>query len=311
MGDKGNIVIVGSGIAAMSLSATLKLANVNHVLLEKSSHCGGILGEIHNELDDFVVGIFENGKEIEKAVADFNKKYNLPIQFNSEVTDIDTISKTISYLNSGELHTVKYNYAVIASGSRFKILEEFKNAKLKNEIYYRISPFLTDFRQTAVAVIGSGDNATIAALRLIEYAKKVYLINRSNKWTSRKDLVKEVKRHPEIEVIMNSSLKEIVGDETINKIVVFNNQEGRSSEIKIDKLVLKLGYLPNSNFMKNGIELDSKGYVVVNEKYQTSNEYVYAIGDIVSGVYKRIAIAQGQGTSLGTYFLKELLPSIS
>ncbi|HHH53746.1 MAG TPA: hypothetical protein ENK91_08820, partial [Bacteroidetes bacterium] len=150
-----------------------------------------------------------------------------------------------------------------------------------------------------------------AALRLIEYAKKVYLINRSNKWTSRKDLVKEVKRHPEIEVIMNSSLKEIVGDETINKIVVFNNQEGRSSEIKIDKLVLKLGYLPNSNFIKNGIELDSKGYVVVNEKYQTSNEYVYAIGDIVSGVYKRIAIAQGQGTSLGTYFLKELLPSIS
>ena len=308
MAYKGkNIVIIGSGVAAMSLSATLKLAKINHIILEQSNKCGGMLGEIHNELDDFVIGVFNNGKEIEQAIMDFNKKYNLPIQYDSRVTLLDTVNKSINYIQSGKPKSVDYDYAVIATGSRFKILEEFQNKKFQKDIYYRISPFLNDFYNKKVAVVGSGDNATIAALRLTEYAKEIFLINKSEKWTARKDLVEEVNRHNEIKILYNNILLDIQGQENLSKIVLSDTGTTDISELEIDKLILKLGYLPNSQFVESGIDLDAKGYVIVNEKYQTSNKFVYAIGDIVSGVYKRISIAQGQGTSLGTFFLKELL----
>lgn len=304
---KKNIIIIGSGPAAISMSATLSMANINHILLEKNDKPGGQLPEIHNELEDFVTGLYNNGQELSRQVIDFVKKYQLPVKYNCEVINIDPLKKTIRYRQNSNTKEITYDYAIIATGSRFKIDPISKNTDFDKDIYYRISHNLEDFKNKKVAVIGSGDNATIAALRLTEYTPDIYLINKSDKWKSRKDLVEEVINHPEITVLNHKILTKLNGADALESIEIKDLITNEKQIMEVDKVVFKIGYLPNSDFISSGIELDEKGYIKVSHRYKTSAENVFAIGDIVSSAYKRISIALGHGTELGNYFLKELL----
>ncbi len=305
--QKKNIIIIGFGPAAISMSATLSMANIDHFILEKNNKPGGQLPEIHNELEDFVTGLYKNGLELYEKVNDFVEKYQLPVKYNCEVININPIKKTIRYLQNSIAKEITYDYVIIATGSRFKIDPKSKNTGFDKDIYYRISYNLEDFKNKKVAVIGSGDNATIAALRLSEYTSDIYLVNKSDKWKSRKDLVEEVLNHPEIIVLNYKILTKLNGDDSLSSIEIKDLNTNEKQIIEVDKVVFKIGYLPNSEFISSGIELDEKGYIRVSHKYKTSAENVFAIGDIVSSAYKRISIALGHGTELGSYFLKELL----
>jgi thioredoxin reductase len=305
--QKKNIILIGSGPASLSMSATMSMANIEHIVLEKEGKPGGMLPEIHNELDDFVTGLYKNGLELTEKIEDFVQKYQLPIKYNSKVININTDKKTISYLYKGILKEINYDYAVIATGSRFNIDNKSIDTEFDKDIYYRISYKLKDFINKKVAVIGSGDNATIAALRLTEYASGIYLVNKSENWKSRKDLVEEVLNHPEILVLNHKTLTGLNGDSSLRSIEIKDIITDDKDIIEIDKVVFKIGYLPNSDFISGGIELDEKGYIKISGRYETSAKNVFAIGDIVSSAYKRISIAMGHGTELGNYFLKELL----
>jgi len=66
------------------------MANIEHIVLEKEGKPGGMLPEIHNELDDFVTGLYKNGLELTEKIEDFVQKYQLPIKYNSKVININT-----------------------------------------------------------------------------------------------------------------------------------------------------------------------------------------------------------------------------
>ena len=305
--SKKNIIIIGAGPAAISMSATLQMANINHLILEKSNRPGGQLPEIHNELDDFIAGMNKNGHVLAQKVKNFIEKYHLPVKYNCKVNGIDTLNKTISYVHNNEMNDIEYDFAVIATGSRFKVEPLSINTGFDKDIYYRISYNLDDFLHKTVAVIGSGDNATIAALRLTDYASKIYLVNKSGNWKSRKDLVEGVLEHNKITVLNHKKIINLMGKDFLKAIELKDLKTGKSETVNIDKIVFKIGYLPNSDFISSGINLDQKGYIRIGKKYKTSADNVFAIGDIVSSAYKRISIAMGHGTDLGNYFLKKLL----
>ncbi len=304
---KKNIIIIGAGPAALSMSSTLLMANVDHIILEKSEKPGGQLTEIHNEPEDFIIGLYKNGLELTKKINNFSNKYQFPIKFHSKVTGIDIHTKTINYIYRGIEKHINYDYVIIATGSRFNIDKKSIDRRFSKDIYYRISYNLNDFSNKKVAVIGNGDNATIAALRLIDYASEIYLVNKSDRWKSRKDLVDNVINHPKIIVLNHKILIELNGDTNLKSIEIKDINTGDKNSIKIDKIVFKIGYLPNSEFIPQEIDMDEKGYIKVTERYKTSAPNIFAIGDIVSSAYKRISIALGHGTELGNFFLKELL----
>lgn len=301
------ILIIGSGPAALSLSATLNLASIDHTILDKNDRPGGILPEIQNELDDFIIGVYENGVDFVKKIDEFVKKYKININYNCTVTKIETNNKKVFYTQDNRTLSLKYDILVIASGSRFKIAEEFNDSKFPEDIYYRISYCLDNFKNKKVAVIGGGDNATIAALRLTDYASKVYLINKNTTWNSRKDLIEDIYKNPNLQVIDNSDLVKLNGINGLESIEIFDRNVFERQIINVNKIVFKIGYLPNSEFLDSSIKLDEKGYVITNEKFNTNVKDVFAIGDIVSNAYKRISIALGHGTELGNIFLDEYL----
>ncbi len=301
------IIIIGAGPAGLSVSSVLMMAGVKHKILEARKSSGGIVGDIQNELDDFIIGTYSDGKELKKKIDEFTQKYRPPIAYGCKVTTIDNANKIVKFTQDNKQRTIDFDLLIIATGLRFNIDHRFENATFKKDIYYRISYCLDDFVDKTVAVVGGGDNATIAAIRLSPIAKKVYLINKNNFWKSRKDLIYQIENNDNIYILKNSILNNIIGDKNIDKISITDNITNEVFDKAIDKIVFKTGYLPNTEIAKNTLKLDKKGYIITKNNFQTSSPDIYAVGDIASGVLKRIAVATGQGVELGNYLINEVL----
>ena len=218
------IVIIGAGPAGLSLSASLVIAGIDHIILEKTDNPGGQTGYINNSLDDLIVGNISNGKKLVKKFKEFAESHDLPVSYNCDVKNIDIKNQAVFFLNKGVNSEIKYNILIVASGSRLKIDNSFSGLGFDDHIYYRISGKIDDFKGKTVSVIGSGDNAAIAALKLSEISDRVFLINRSDIWKARKDLIARIREINNIETIQNYFLKHLNGNRLLEEITISNKE---------------------------------------------------------------------------------------
>ena len=157
------------------------------------------------------------------------------------------------------------------------------------------------YRGKVVAIVGGGDTACEEATYLAKLASKVYMIHRRDEFRASKAMQAKVFNTPNIEVIWNSRVAEIVGEKqgfikSANGIVVENVQTGASSRIDIDGLFIAIGHSPNSDVFKGQIELDETGYIVtVPGSTRTNIEGVFAAGDVQDHHYRQAITAAGSG----------------
>jgi thioredoxin reductase (NADPH) len=300
-----NIVIIGAGPAGLSLSASLKIAGIEHIILEKSNFPGGQAGMINNGLDDFIIGNISNGKMLVSRFQEFILQHELPIFYNCEMLRLDYKSKKIIINNEGVFEEIIYKVLVIATGCRLKIDNTFSGKGFDEHIYYRISKFLTELSGKFVSVIGSGDNALMAALKITGVSHKVYIINRSSTWKARKDLVDKIKDHNKIEIFTGYQIKSLIlvnsEGEKLESIVISDGEN--EVTLKTDKLVYKIGYIPNTEFLPGQILMNETGYLLCDENFESSAENIFAIGDVLSNSLKRISVAIAHGTQLGNILI--------
>lgn len=297
------IIIIGAGPAGLSMSAALQSAGISHIILEKNTSPGGQAQYINNELEDMVAGININGRELCEKLAEFSERYRLPVWHNCKVEKIDVQSKTIFCQKSGNNEQIKYDLAVIATGCSLNRNTGLATDQYRDQIFFRINEHLDEFKGGSAAVIGSGDNAAIAAIKLCRIAEKVYLINRSDKWKARRNLMEEFITYPNAEILTGFRIGAISGQGKPEIILL--KAADKHMEIRVDKLVFKIGYLPNTTFLDKQVEMDDKGYLICDGKYRTTAMDIFAIGDVMSGSFKRLSIAMGQGTHLANMIIRE------
>jgi thioredoxin reductase (NADPH) len=147
-----------------------------------------------------------------------------------------------------------------------------------------------------VAVIGGGDAALENALILAEYAEKVYLIHRRDRFSAREEFVKAVKDHDRIEVILSARVRELGGSSNLEFVDV-ELVDGVSSRIAIENAVVRIGVQPNSEILRGIAELDHTGYVNTDREGRTSVAGIYAIGDVAHPTSPTISTATGSAAS--------------
>ncbi len=152
------------------------------------------------------------------------------------------------------------------------------------------------YRDKTVAVIGGGNAALDAAEILSKIAKKVYLIHRREELRGFEALINEVKSKKNIEIITNSEISKITGNEKIEKINVKNNKLNKITQINVDGIFIEVGRIAHTETFSNLIELDNKKQIKVDEHCKTNVQGIFAAGDVTTVPYKQITIACGQAT---------------
>lgn len=152
------------------------------------------------------------------------------------------------------------------------------------------------FRNQQVAVIGGGDTAMEEATFLTRFATKVWVIHRRDSFRASKIMADRVLNHPKIEVLWNTELKEIRGDQTVSSIRILNTQSNEIQELPMDGVFLAIGHKPNTGIFEGQLEMNETGYLVTKDKTTyTSVEGVFACGDVQDHVYRQAITAAGTG----------------
>lgn len=149
-----------------------------------------------------------------------------------------------------------------------------------------------------VAVVGGGDTACEEACYLSTLCNKVYLIHRRNELRASKSMQHRVLTNPKIEMLWDSTTKEICGDDLdgVTGADIENVKTGEIRHIEIAGFFVAIGHKPNTDFVKGQIELDEQGYIKVqNPSSATNIPGVFAAGDVCDPNYRQAIVAAGKG----------------
>jgi thioredoxin reductase (NADPH) len=152
------------------------------------------------------------------------------------------------------------------------------------------------YRGLTVAVVGGGDTACEEASYLSKLCKKVYLIHRRDELRASKAMQHRVMKAENIELVWNSVPKEIVGDKTVNGVLIENVKTGKISRLDVEGFFVAIGHQPNSKIFAGQLDMDGNGYLVTKpDSTQTNIPGVFAAGDVQDHVYRQAVTAAGTG----------------
>ncbi len=152
------------------------------------------------------------------------------------------------------------------------------------------------FPDVDVAVVGGGDSAAEEAEFLTRFARKVYIIHRRDKLRAQKILQERLLANPKIEIVWDTVVQEIRGEDVMRSIILKSVKDGSTREIAGEGLFVAIGHEPNSRLVKGLLELDPLGYIIANERLESNVPGIFVAGDVRSGSTRQIATAVGDGS---------------
>ncbi len=153
------------------------------------------------------------------------------------------------------------------------------------------------FADKEVAVVGGGDNALREALFLTKYCRLVKIIHRRDRFRGEKIYQERVAASEKIDVVWDTVVEEILGEERFESVTIRNKKTGETSNLQIDGLFISIGMVPHSDFVRGLVDLDEWGQIEVSSSMATSQPGIFAAGDVTNACPEQIATAVGTGVS--------------
>ena len=155
------------------------------------------------------------------------------------------------------------------------------------------------FKEKTVAVVGGGNAAVEEAMFLTKFASKVKLIHRRDKLRAEKMLQKKLMDNKKIEIIWDSVVEEIVGDENpknVKGLKIKNVKNKNISDLKIDGLFIAIGHDPATQLFKDQLKMDKEGYLITKpDSTETNVPGIFAAGDVKDKIFRQAVTAAGMG----------------
>ena len=153
------------------------------------------------------------------------------------------------------------------------------------------------FKDKKVVIVGGGDSAIEEGLFITRYASSVTIIHRRDELRASPVLQKRAKEHPKMNFIWDTIVTEVVGSDKLETLKLKNVKTGAESTFDTDGLFIFIGHVPNTQMFKGQLEMTDLGYVVVNDKMETSVEGVYAAGEIADPHFRQVITSAGMGAA--------------
>ncbi len=147
-----------------------------------------------------------------------------------------------------------------------------------------------------VAIVGGGDTAAEEATYLANICSNVTMLVRKDHMRASKAMQHRVNNTPNLKVMYNTEVDEVIGDQVVDGLRMVNNQTGEKTEIEITGLFIAIGHTPNTQIFKGQIDMDDTGYIITEGKSTKTNiPGVFASGDVQDKEYRQAVTAAGTG----------------
>lgn len=298
MNGEFEVVIIGGGPAGLTAGLYASRARLNSLLLERGMVGGQIVNaERVENYPGFPEGI--SGFELIQLMHQQVEKHGLKT-ITAEVTGIEL---------QGERKVVKAQEGdftaravIIASGSeRQKLGVPGEKEFTGKGVSYCATCDAAFFRDKPVAIVGGGDAAITEALHLTKFASRVALIHRRHEFRASRILQEKVLSEPKIEVLWETTVEKIEGEEFVKRIGLRQVITGENSALEVAGIFISVGLKPNTDFLKGILPLDAAGHIITNEKMETGIPGIFAAGDVRSNSGRQAITAAGDGATAAIY----------
>ena len=293
-----DIIIVGAGPAGLTAAIYARRANKKVLVFEGKSYGGQILRA--NLVENYPG--FKEISGFDLANSMYEQAVALGTEFKFEM--VKKITKNKQVITDNGQYQAKA--VILATGS------ENRKLNLPEEVDYigrGISYCATCdgnfYKGKDVAVVGGGNTALEDALYLSNICNKVYLIHRRDTFRGEDKYIEQIKFNDNIELIFNSNVVDIIGEDSLTSITVKDNEENERT-IDISALFIAVGQEPKNEIFADTIELDEKGYIKAHDEVYTIVEGIYVAGDTRAKALKQLTTAVSDGSLAATIAIKEM-----
>ena len=290
-----DVVIIGAGPAGLSAARWCDELGLNTLVLEQAEEVGGQLLSVHNAVENYLGVHAANGRQLRDLFAEETNDCEFDLWTNVELDSVNLKAKRITLKSGEELQSIAL---IIATGLRRRTLgipgeTEFVGRGI-------IESGTRDREQLAgkdVCVIGGGDAAAENALVLAEVCPTVTLVHRGRKLRARREFSEQLHTHHCVTVFPESQVRRILGNDRVEAVEIERGGAIKPFQMAVQGVLIRIGWRPNTEFVRGQLELDENDYVIIGSQQETSVANVFAIGDVANPLAPTIAGAVGAGAT--------------
>jgi len=286
-----DIIIIGGGPAGLVAALYAGRAQLDALMLEKQFEGGQMVTT--NEVENYPGFIDITGSDLANIMYEHAKKFGGTMEYQ-EVLDIQVSGDIKKVITESETYETKV--VILSMGAKPRKLGIEREDELGGKgVSYCATCDGGFHRNKIVAVVGGGDTAVEDALHLSRIAKKVYLISRRDYLTANKVAQKKLNDTNNVEILWNSKVTKLYGEEILNSIQVANIRDQKIVELEMNGLFVAIGSNPSTELVKDLVNLDQQGYIIADESCKTSVDGIFAIGDIRTKGLRQVLTAASDG----------------
>lgn len=299
MTDRNNtydVVIVGAGPAGLCAAMYAGRGMLKAVTIERGAPGGELLNT--DLIEDYIGFDSIKGWELAQKMTEHAKKFGAEI-----VTDtVDRIHKAADgwfAVTTARGNTYRAQAVILtAGGTPTKLGIPGEKEYAGKGVSYCAVCDGAFFKGERLAVVGGGDAAVEEADYLTRYASKVHLVHRRDDFRASQIIQDRAFANPKIEVIRNTVVPEIVGNERgVTHAVLENTTTGARSNLDVGGVFIFVGFKPNTQLVEGHIDHDAGGYLITDNRMMTSMAGLFAAGDVRSQLTRQITTAVGDATT--------------
>jgi len=287
-----DVVIVGGGPAGLSAGVYCARARQRTVLLEGASLGGQITTT--DKIENYPGFVKISGSELIGNMEKQARQYGLEIETFKKVHKI-TLDGSLKKLYAGD-DVYSCKAIILAGGQKRSELNLAKEAEFMGKgVSYCAVCDANFFKGKKVSLVGGGDTAMEEAIYLSKFASHVFVVHWLNELQATKILQEKVLGNEKTTILMNHTVQEIVGNSSFEGVIIKDLKTGNNKNLDVDGLFIAIGSHPHTDLLKDFIEMDEHGYVIVDDKMGTSIQGIFAAGDIRVTPLRQVATAVGDG----------------
>lgn len=289
-----DVIVVGAGSAGLTASIYLKRAGLDVLVLEGLTPGGKIINT--PVIENYPALLNISGYDFTFNILEQIKKLDIEIKLEKVLNIKDLINKKQVITNK---NTYEAKAVILATGSTNRKLNlENEDNLIGRGISYCATCDGNFYKEKIVALVGGGNTSFSDALYLSNIAKKVYIINRTDKLRAEEKLVEEVKQKQNIEIILNEEVTKIIGETKLEKVILKNR------ELLLDGLFIAIGQIPEKLDFDIKLDKDKFGYIKSDESCITNILGVFVAGDSRSKELRQLVTAVSDGANAADAAIK-------